>query len=629
MGPRNKADQISGELENKGNPFVRLFEAIPAGIYETTVKGEIVACNSSLAKILGGKDKSDILGRNAGEFYPHPEERQKFVDYLYRHGSHINTVAKLKKLDGSDCWAMINAVLEDNCILGSMIDITEQKKVEEALRRSEESYRGLFDSISEAIYIQDEGGRFIDVNQGALDMYGHERSDFIGKTPEFLSAPGLNNLEETIENARLAFAGQRRQFEWWGRRKNGQVFPKDVILNSGMYFGRQVVIAIARDISIKKRLEEERQNAQKLESLGLLAGGIAHDFNNILTVVMGKNSLAMEHSDARGRGLLQETEKAVLRARELTGKLLTFAQGGAPIKENTSIADLIRESTAFALSGSATAADFSLAEDLKAAAIDRNQINQVLHNLVINASQAMPRGGLVRISAENRRVKKSDDLPVQDGDYVQIKISDQGVGIEEKNRQRIFDPYFTTKPDGTGLGLPTVYSIIKKHGGHISFESQPGAGTTFILLLPTAAEAIPEPLYPEISPTGPATKRILVMDDEEMVREVISGILEARGYQVECLENGESTLRRYREEFNGPHPFSAVIMDLTLPGGMGGKDTLQLLRAVDPAVRAIVISGYSNDPVMADHKRFGFTAALPKPFRDQELLNTLEKVLKN
>lgn len=629
MGLRKKPDQAPGKFKKGETPFIRLFEAIPAGIYETTVKGEIVACNSSLAIILGGRNKDDILGHNAGEFYPHPEERRKFVEHLHRNGSHINTVAKLKRLDGSDCWTLINAVLEDDCILGSMIDITEQKKAEEALRQSEESYRGLFDSISEAIYIQDEEGRFIDVNQGALDMYGYERSEFIGRTPDFLSAPGLNDLEETIEHARLAFAGQRRQFEWWGRRKNGQVFPKDVILNRGAYFGRQVVIAIARDISIRKRLEEERQNAQKLESLGLLAGGIAHDFNNILTAVMGKTSLALEHTDTQGRKLLQDTEKAVLRARELTGKLLTFAQGGAPIKKNTSIADLIRESTAFTLSGSATAPVFSLAENLKPVAIDRGQINQVLQNLVINAVQAMPRGGQLSISAENRRVQKTDNLPIPDGDYVQITVSDQGFGIEEKNRQRIFDPYFTTKPEGTGLGLSSVYSIIKKHGGHISFESKPGEGTTFIFLLPAAVEAKKEPVSPEISPAGPAAKKILVMDDEEMVREVIAGILEARGYQVECRENGESTLRRYQEELHQGQPFSAVIMDLTLPGGMGGKDILQLLRAIDPAVRGIVISGYSNDPVMADYKRFGFTAALPKPFRDEELLAVLEKVLKN
>ncbi len=324
--------------------------------------------------------------------------------------------------------------------------------------------------------------------------------------------------------------------------------------------------------------------------------------------------------------ILVEAEKASLRARDLAGQLLTFAKGGAPVKTKASLSELIRESVVFALHGSAIQLECTFAEGLWTVEVDAGQISQVLHNLVLNAKQAMPDGGMIKVSAENLEVKERLKNLLDPGDYVRVTLADQGRGIREEDLSKIFDPYFTTREGGSGLGLATSYSIIRKHDGAIDVTSRVGEGTTFYLYLPAIRE--------EVMPERTASKapiegegRILVVDDDSMIRKVAGDILKHLGYHVEFAVEGGEALTLYRHARETGEPFQAVIMDLTIPGGMGGKETLEKLLEIDPEVRAVVSSGYSSDPIMAHYRDYGFRGVVAKPYRITEMSEVLHQVI--
>ncbi|MDD4152400.1 MAG: ATP-binding protein [bacterium] len=375
-------------------------------------------------------------------------------------------------------------------------------------------------------------------------------------------------------------------------------------------------------------MEDELIKARKLESLGILAGGIAHDFNNILMAVLGNISLTRREvtADTGLYAKLFEAEKAVIRAKELTQQLLTFAKGGTPIKSMASIKELITDSADFALRGSNVSCNYDVAEDLWPIEADEGQISQVISNLVINADQAMPEGGVIRITATNISIDPSRiDGVVVEGKYIKISISDSGVGMPREHLQRIFDPYFTTRKSGSGLGLAIVYSIVKKHGGLITVESEHGKGTAFHIYLPASQKEIKtvdKPAKIMALDTG----KVLVMDDEEAVRSVVGRILEHLGWEVECAEEGSQAIEAYKAALNSGYPFDVVIMDLTIPGGMGGKDAAEQLRALDAKAKVIVSSGYSNDPVLAEYRQYGFSGVINKPYRIEEMIDILYRV---
>ncbi|MBI2881182.1 MAG: response regulator [Candidatus Tectomicrobia bacterium] len=377
------------------------------------------------------------------------------------------------------------------------------------------------------------------------------------------------------------------------------------------------------------RIEEEVLRAQKMEAVSLLAGGIAHDFNNILTVILGNLALARVslHPQGETDEILAAAEMATLSAKELTQQLLTFSKGGAPIKTTTSTAEFIREVAQFASRGSNVRCEVLTPPDLSPVDIDASQITQVLNNLIINARQAMPEGGTVQIRAENRSLGQTDGVPLPAGDYVKIAVSDHGVGIPERHLLKIFDPYFTTKPDGSGLGLTIAHSIITKHDGYIRVESQEGVGTTFTLYLPVSHKEIPRQGKREDRPTTGGGK-ILVMDDEEMIRRFLQDLLGRIGYEPHVAGDGREAIALYQEARKTGRPFDCVIMDLTVPGGLGGKETIKRLLEIDPRVKAIVSSGYSNDPILSSYKKYGFKGIVVKPYRPHELEVALEQVIR-
>ncbi len=383
------------------------------------------------------------------------------------------------------------------------------------------------------------------------------------------------------------------------------------------------------DITETKKLQEELLRTSKLESVGMLAGGIAHDFNNILTAVLGNISLGQKkvHPDDEAYDILKRAERAAIRAKDLTQQLLTFAKGGEPVKKTAFVTDLIREAAAFSLRGSNVKCKFDIAKDLWPADVDEGQIVQVINNLVINAQQSMWEGGLISIRAENLQARDPNGLPLKPGKYIKISVGDSGVGISKENIRKIFDPYFTTRQSGSGLGLASAFSIVKNHGGHISVHSELGSGTTFDIYLPASDKNIVEYEPVETAVAAVNKGRVLVMDDEAMIREVAGEMLNLIGYDVEFARDGEEALKYYQAALADKKPFDAAIIDLTVPGGMGGKETIKKLLEIDPGVKAIVSSGYSNDPIMADFRQFGFSGVVVKPYRIAELLEAMNRVL--
>lgn len=401
-----------------------------------------------------------------------------------------------------------------------------------------------------------------------------------------------------------------------------------IVNDEGVVIG---VVLVFRDITEKQRIEDEIIKAQKIESLGVLAGGIAHDFNNILVGILGNISLAKRKLEIEDKeklmGRLTGVENAALRAKDLSHQLLTFSKGGAPIMKTTSISELIMDSTKFVMAGSNLICQFSFPDGLWLVDVDRGQLSQVIHNLTMNAKWAMPEGGIIKIGAENIILGegRGSGIPLPEGRYVKISVKDEGIGIPAENLKKIFDPYFTTKEMGTGIGLTTVYSIIKRHDGLITAESTEGEGTTFYIYLPASEkEASAEAGdYKVLSGKG----KILLMDDDEIVRDTTGNMLIELGYEVAMAEDGMSAIKLYKEARASNQSFDTAILDLTIPGGMGGKDTIQELLKIDPNVKAIVSSGYSEDPVMAEFEKYGFMAVIKKPYNIQEISALLHKIV--
>jgi signal transduction histidine kinase/ActR/RegA family two-component response regulator len=402
-------------------------------------------------------------------------------------------------------------------------------------------------------------------------------------------------------------------------------------LNRG--FGERLVIRESG--KERQRIAQELQKARQLESIAALSGGIAHDYNNLLTAIMGNISLCLTSLDATSplHGWLNQAQDAALIAKELTNRLITFSKGGSPLKETVNPADLVEGATAFALSGSNLEAFYDLAEDLWPIDVDRMQVGQAIHNIVINAREAMPHGGRLTITARNAMQPKPSGAQ-SPGRQVVISIIDNGRGIAPALIHRIFDPYFSAKEmgeeRGLGLGLSIANSIIEKHGGTIGVTSEPGQGACFSLYLPASKNVITVKQQEDTRPmktNGSQTGRILVMDDEEMIRNLAGNILTRLGYEPSFARHGDEAIEQYQEALAAGRPYDAVILDLTVKGGMGGKETIQKLVALDPAVRGIVSSGYANDPGVVNYRDYGFCAAVAKPYRIKEISDQLEQLL--
>jgi two-component system, cell cycle sensor histidine kinase and response regulator CckA len=379
------------------------------------------------------------------------------------------------------------------------------------------------------------------------------------------------------------------------------------------------------DITKRKRAEEALQTAQRLESLGILAGGIAHDFNNLLAGIFGNITIATEMiKESEASEYLLKASSAIDRAKGLTTQLLTFAKGGEPVKKRDSLTPFIEETVNFALSGSNILCEFEIAENLSLCEYDRNQIGQVIDNLVINAKQAMSGAGKIEVCAENIVISDDGSKKFSFGKYIKITITDHGTGIPEEILPKIFDPFFTTKAKGAGLGLATSFSIIKRHGGFIDVKSKPGEGSSFVVFLPATTGTLSRD-DEKIAIKHKGSGTFLVMDDQELISSMLAKVLESFGYSTVCKEDGESAVKYFKENRKD---IKAMIFDLTIPGGMGGLEAVSKVREIDVEVPVFVSSGYADDPAIANPEKYGFTASIAKPFKKKDLTIVLNKHLK-
>ncbi len=524
-------------------------------------------------------------------------------------------------------------------VVENVRDITHRKQAEEALAAEKERLAVTLRSIGDGVITTDTDGRIVLLNRVAEKMTGWRQDEAVGKPFNEVFSIINEKTRQPCNNpvVQVLSTGSVTELE-----NHTILVSRDgrerVIADSGapIYdLGSRLMgaVLVFRDITEKRKMEQELIRAHQLESIGILAGGIAHDFNNLLTAILGNISMVkvLTTEGDKLHQKLVEAEKASLRARDLTHQLLTFSRGGAPVKKTAKITDIIRESVTFTLSGSRTTCRFDITEDLWPVEVDAGQISQVINNLIINADQAMPEGGVIEVTCKNVCIGAEDLLPISDGKYVMINIRDHGVGIPPESLGRIFDPYFTTKKSGKGLGLATVYSIIKNHDGYIEVKSKMGEGTIFTLYLPAALERSDESPGNERSevekPAAVVSGKVLVMDDEEIIRELAGEMLSFLGYEAEFAVDGSEAVALYKKGLDAGEPFSAVIMDLTVPGGMGGKEALEMLRGLDAKVKAIASSGYSNDPIMADFRTFGFRGIINKPYQLEEFKSVLEEVL--
>jgi len=516
-----------------------------------------------------------------------------------------------------------------NCLVAFLKDISDLIKTQNAYQESERRYREFADFLPEAVFETDLNGFFTYCNKKAFDLFGYTPDDMSKKyTPLDMVIP--EQRERVKENlARLFNSSVKFHYEYTALHKSGKTFP--ILIHSTPVIRQNKITGmcgICIDLTDRVRFEQEIIEKDKLEALGILAGGIAHDFNNLLTAVWtGVSILKIRNlHNSEFNNIFSDLENALQRGKDLTGQLLTYSKGGAPIKEPTSLESLVKDTAAFTISGTQVKCDISSDENLYSAEIDSAQISQVIQNLLINAIEAMPQGGVIKISMSNADNPSVENVQLPPGKYIKLTVSDCGKGIPPSIRQRIFDPFFTTKPKGSGLGLATSYSIIKKHNGHIYLESILNEGTSFHILLPASTKvAVKNKKVDSI--LAIKTGKILIMDDEPVILTVTKSLLSHLGYTVETANNGETAIETYRIALKNNQRFDAIILDLTVPAGMGGKETMSKLLEIDSQVNALVSSGYSNDPIMADYKSYGFKGIITKPYNVEELNKSLQLLL--
>ncbi len=507
-------------------------------------------------------------------------------------------------------------------------EIAERKEAENALAAEKERLAVTLRSIGEGVITTDIDGKTVLINEVAERLCGWTQDEAVGSpinkifhiVNEETREPCENPVEKIIKTGSVVGLANHTIFI----ARDG---TERIIVDSGALI-RDIenrvtgIVLVFRDITEQRRTAEEIQKIQKLESIGLLAGGIAHDFNNILaTILMNAQAAKMKEGKDISR-YLEGIEKASARTTDLTHQLLTFARGGTPIKKTASIQELLKETIEFSLHGSKAKCKFSISDDLWPVEIDENQIAQVINNLVINADQAMPEGGIIDIRAENLGVEKEAGLPISEGDYVKISIKDEGVGIAKEHLGKIFDPYFTTKQKGSGLGLTIAFSIIRNHNGYIDVESELGKGTCLTIFLPAQKGEIvskKEKMDKILRGKG----RILLMDDEEDILKIIAELIRNIGYEIEIARDGTEAVELYKKARESKRPFDVLILDITIPGGMGGKEAIHKLKKIDSGVKAIVSSGYSTDPIMASPEKYGFCGVIAKPYSIEEMSKIL------
>jgi PAS domain S-box-containing protein len=585
---QKKWEQALRESEEK---FRKTFYLSPDAINVNRVSdGRYVSVNKGFCRITGYRE-DEIVGKSSVEksIWDDPGDRAALVKGLQAHGIVESYRAWFRMKDGTRRFGSVSATLfelgGEPHILSITRDLTKEKHAEDRLKQREELYRALVETTGTGYVVIDGSGIVLDANAEYVRLTGRTSlSEIRGHSVlDWTAEPDRQRNAEAV--AACVRDGQVRDFRTNYAAPGGEIAPVELSATVVGTGSSSKILTLCRDISEKKKMEESLSKAEKLESLGILAGGIAHDFNNLLTGIFGYIDIArLYNSSGSADKVSMNLSKALdvfNRARALTQQLLTFSKGGRPVKKIMGLSTLLTNSANFVLSGSSVSPRFLFPEDLWACEVDENQMGQVIDNIVINARQAMPTGGTVIVTAENVPAEEPVPQPLLAGDYVKISIRDFGIGIAKEHLPYIFDPFFTTKQEGSGLGLATAYSIVRRHEGLVEVESDLGTGTTFRIYLPALPSA------PAGTPSA-GTKRhrgygtVLVMDDEDFVRDVAGQLLHSMGYTVDFAASGSEAIEKYRKVLGSPVPYAFVILDLTIPGGLGGKQVVQELLKLDP-----------------------------------------------
>ena len=604
--------------------------------------GNLIMMNRAGLSMLGADSLEQIKGQCIYPFVctEHLRNFKEVTSKVFR-GESVELLFEMVGMNGRRLWLETHAVPFRNdtnneivALLAVTRNVTDRRQAETALAEEKERLAVTLRSIGDGVIVTDIEGNITLLNNVGEELTGWKLEEAKGKPltdvfniiNETTREKCENPVEKVIRTGLIVGLANHTALI----RKDG---TEIIIADSGapirdresMPIG---VVLVFRDITAQYRMEQEMQKLQKLESLGILAGGLAHDFNNLLTSIIGNVSLAKMFIGIGHKSFerLSEAEKAAQRATDLTYQLLTFAKGGAPIKKATSITETVKEAVNFALSGSNVKCVYSIPINLWSTEVDKGQMNQVFNNLIINSIQAMPNGGTVHVGFENCTVYGEEVASLKPGDYLRITFRDEGFGIPEGHLGRIFDPYFTTKETGSGLGLSTVFSIIKRHEGRIVVNSTVGVGTTFTIYIP----ALKDTVSPELQETAGVRHgkgKILIMDDEELIKKVAGGILTALGYEVGFAKDGQEAILMFRKAEDEKKPFDLVIMDLTIPGGMGGKEAVFKLHEIAPHAKILVSSGYSVDPIMSEYRKYGFCGVINKPYNANQASEIIRNVL--
>lgn len=665
---RRKHAQVSGEAARVNRTLFRIRQAVD-GASDAIGIGDMEGHS-----LYHNKAHETLFGYSVDELNAIPGGGVLFADPVV--ASAIHTAiraghswageAEVRARDGRvvPCFVRADVVYDEKGravgIFGVFTDITERLRTQQQLDEQRQRLEFTLQSIGDAVITTDAAGRIVLMNPiaeqytGKLSAHvvGHPLAEVLKLLDEHTRAPRPSSVLDLLRTGRES-SRSADAFVLVGPGGSERLVAENaalIRLTSGEPLGAVVAL---RDVTRERRRAEESARTVKLESLGLLAGGIAHDFGNLLTAMVGHVAIAQSVPglpEAAAKRLA-ELDRAVWRAKDITQQLFNFAKGGAPKKSVVNLPAVIREAANYAIGGTQVSLRCMLATDLYPVEADEGQIVQVINNLAVNAVQAMPHGGTLLIAAENYDPERDSQTPLRDGRWVRIAVTDTGTGIAPEHLAKIFEPFFTTKPKGTGLGLATCYAVVKRHGGQLRVESHAGHGTTFHIILPASPSARPVTLATalaasplETAPAAPTTTvtanpfrveiparktrgRILLMDDERLVREAVTLMLGLLDYDVVQATSGAEVLEKYAAALREGRRFSAVLLDLRVPEGMGGAETMRRLREMDPHACAIAASGYHDDPVLLEFRQHGFTGKLAKPFKMDELGASLKKLL--
>ncbi|MCX5829858.1 MAG: PAS domain S-box protein [Deltaproteobacteria bacterium] len=627
ISERKRTEETLGLITDNMSDMIRV----------TDLQGATLYSSPAHTKILGYKSEDPAYKSAFNIVHPDDVERclKAFTDG-FASKEPVKIEYRVKHAYGHYLWLeSIGDMIRDDqgkakAIIMTSRDISERKA-------AEEKYRSIFDNAMEGIFQTTIDGRFLSANQALAHIFGYESPEELMSSVTNVGRQLYVNPETRQAHMRLIDeAGKVKRFETQGFRKDGSIFwasintrlVRDNAGNPKHYEGFLV------EFTEQKRMKEDLLRTHKLESLGVLAGGIAHDFNNLMMAVEGYMDLALLglDPDSKACRYLDSAQQCIDQTGELTSRLITFSKGGFPLRKSCDVEELVRDSVHSTVKGAHVNATFDFADDLWPAEIDELQMRQCFYNLTTNAVEAMPQGGKLTVRTENVEIHEGAAYPVKEGSYVKITFTDEGFGITEEHLDKVFDPYFSTKgmgaQKGMGLGLSVCYSVLKKHEGYILVDSKPGKGTAVNLYLPVrvAHQQAKEKEVKKALATD--TMRILIMDDERSIREIERAYLERLGYDVTDAKDGQEAIAIYTRTLHNGRPFDLVILDLTVRQGLGGQLTMERLLKIDPKIKAIIASGYVNDPVIEHYSNYGFHGAMKKPFKGEELKLLVEKILR-